>query len=302
MTQKEIVLITGASGMIAKKMAVLLQKKGFEVRTLSRTQQANNQFIWDIDAGFIDPNALKDVNHIIHLAGANISNHRWTSNYKKEMIDSRVKSTQLLFNTIKSSKNNLKTFISGSAVGYYGTTPTDILFTEESANGTDFLAEVCQKWELAADQFLVLENTRVVKLRFGVVLDLSEGALAKIMKPIKLGFGAVLGNGQQYIPWIHIDDLCKLLVYSVEQTQINGVYNAVAPQHFTHKELTYLVAKKLNKKIWLPKIPALIMQLILGEMANIVLKGNRISSEKIVLTGFSFSFEKIEKALDDLLK
>ena len=302
MLPKEIVLISGGSGMIAKNLADLLTQKAYEVRFLSREKKADNQFIWNIAEGYIDTNALKDVNHIIHLAGANISNHRWTSNYKKAIIDSRVKSTQLLFQKIKEQKIALKTFISSSAVGFYGTSEEDVLFTEESPNGTDFLSKVCQKWEQETDAFASLKNVRLVKLRFGVVLDAKQGALQKMMKPIRLGVGAVLGNGQQYIPWIHAEDLSRLLLFSLENKGINGVYNAVAPQHLTNEKLTFLLAKKLNQKMWLPKIPKFIMQLILGEMGGIVLNGNRVSCEKIVSNGFSFNYPEIEKALDDLIK
>lgn len=300
MNVKEIVLITGGSGMVAKNLAVLLFQKGYEVRFLSRTKKAPNQFIWNIAEGFIDPDALKDVDHIIHLAGANISEKRWTSNQKKIILDSRIKSTQLLFHKITSLKIALKTFISSSAVGYYGTAKSDRLFTEKSPNGTDFLANVCVKWEQEVEHFATLKNTRIVKLRFGVVLDANGGALQKMITPIKMGFGAILGNGQQYMPWIHIDDLCKLLIFSIENNAMQGVYNAVAPQHITNEELTLLLAQKLNKKIWLPKIPGFILKIMLGEMATIVLNGNRISCEKLLSNGFIFKFTTIEKALEAL--
>lgn len=302
MDEKEIVLITGAAGMIAKNLAVLLPQKGYEVRFLSRTKKAANQFIWNIAEGYIEPNALKNVQHIIHLAGANISEKRWTKNQKKIILESRVQSTQLLFQKIKEQKITLKTFISSSAVGFYGTSDEDVLFTEESPNGTDFLSKVCQQWEQETDAFASLKKKRIVKLRFGVVLDAKGGALPKMTTPIKLGVGAVLGNGQQYIPWIHAEDLSRLLLFSLENKGINGVYNAVAPQHLTNEKLTFLLAKKLNQKIWLPKIPKFIMQLILGEMAGIVLNGNRVSCEKIVSNGFSFNYPEIEKALDNLIK
>jgi uncharacterized protein (TIGR01777 family) len=302
MLPKEIVLISGGSGMIAKNLADILIQKTYDVRFLSREKKTDNHFIWNIADGYIDPNALKNVSHIIHLAGANISNHRWTLNYKKAILDSRVQSTQLLFQKIKEEKIAIKTFISSSAVGYYGTSEEDILFTEESANGNDFLAQVCKQWEQEVDHFASIENVRVVKLRFGVVLDSSGGALAKMLKPIQLGVGAVLGNGQQYIPWIHAEDLSRLLLFSLENTKMKGVYNAVAPQHLTNKKLTLLLSKKLNKTIWLPNVPKFMMQLILGEMAGIVLNGNRVSCEKIVSNGFTFNYPEIEKALDELIE
>jgi uncharacterized protein (TIGR01777 family) len=302
MKPKEIVLITGASGMIPKSIAQLLEHKGFEVRFLSRTKKASNQFVWDIDKKYIDPKVLINVQHIIHLAGANISEKRWTKNRKKEILDSRVQSTKLLFEEVQKHPIKLKSFISASAVGYYGTSTKNVLFTEESPNGNDFLAHVCKLWEHEADLFSTLNNTRVVKLRFGVVLDSNGGALVKMIKPISMGFGAVLGNGQQYIPWIHIEDLCNLLLFAIENNEINGVYNAVAPQQITNEQLTYLLSDKLHKTIWLPNAPGFVLKFIFGEMSSIILKGNRVSCQKLILSKFTFKYPAIDQALDNLLE
>jgi uncharacterized protein (TIGR01777 family) len=301
MTLKEIILITGASGMISKSLAQLLVKKGYEIRFLTRTKRQENQYKWDISKGFIEKDALINVSHIIHLAGANISEKRWTKSRKNEILDSRVLSTQLLFNEVKKQQINLKTFISASAVGYYGTSENDELFTEDSPNGNDFLANVCNIWEAEANQFLTLQNTRLIKLRFGVVLDTDGGALQKIIKPIKMEFGAALSSGKQFIPWIHTKDLCNLLLFAIENTAMNGVYNAVAPEHLNNEQITKLIAKKLDKKLWLPNAPAFVLKLLLGEMASIVLKGNRISADKLLSTGFQFKFPTIKKALDNLI-
>lgn len=302
MKPKEIVLITGASGMISKSIAQILNAEGYEVRFLSRSKKEDNQFVWDISKQYIDPNALINIQHIIHLAGANISHKRWTQNCKKEILDSRVQGTKLLYKEIQKHQIDLKTFITASAVGYYGTQKEDLLFTEESPNGNDFLALVCQLWEHEAEAFLSLKNTRVIKLRFGVVLNSNDGALAKMIKPIAMGFGAILGTGKQYIPWIHMEDLCQLLVYALKQTQVNGVYNAVAPQHITNKQLTNIIANKLHKTIWLPNVPSFILKLLFGEMSTIILKGNRVSSEKLLTTGFLFKYPTFNQALDSLLK
>jgi uncharacterized protein (TIGR01777 family) len=298
---KEIVLITGVSGMISKSIAKLLKLNNYEVRFLSRTKNASNQFVWDINKEYIDPNALLNVQHIIHLAGANISEKRWTKIRKKEIIDSRIKSTKLLFKEVQKHQISLKTYISASAVGYYGTTTDDVLFNEESPSGNDFLAKVCNLWEQEADHFSTYKNTRVVKLRFGVVLDSNKGALSKMIKPIKMRFGAVLGNGNQYIPWIHIEDLCQLLFYSLHNSDMIGSYNAVAPQHITNKQLTNLLANKLHKTIWLPQAPGFILKLLFGEMSSIILKGNRVSCEKLLSSNFTFKYPKIDEAIDNLL-
>lgn len=299
---REIILITGASGMISNSLKKLLELNNFKVRFLSRTKKGDNQFIWDISKKYIDPNALKNVQHIIHLAGANISDKRWTKKRKEAILDSRIQSTKILFDEVQKNQISLKTFISASAVGYYGTTSKDVLFNEESPCGNDFLAKVCNLWEQEADRFSTYQNAKVVKLRFGVVLDANKGALSKMMKPIKMGFGAVLGNGNQYIPWIHIEDLCQLLLYSLQNANIKGTFNAVAPEHITNRQLTFLLAKKLQKTIWLPNVPNFILKLLLGEMATIVLNGNRISCDKILQSRFKFEFNSAEKALSDLIK
>lgn len=299
--QKEIVLITGASGMISKYLSQLLIKNDYDVRFLSRTKVADNQFIWNIAKKYIDSNALINVQHIIHLAGANISEKRWTKKRKKEILESRVQSTQLLFDEVHKHQIKLKSFISASAVGYYGTANKEIIFDEKSPNGNDFLALVCKLWEQEANLFSTLHNTRVVKLRFGVVLDSADGALAKIMKPISMGVGAVLGSGKQYIPWIHQEDLCNLLLFALKNNELDGVYNAVAPEHITNEELTNLIAKKLHKTIWLPNAPSFILKIVLGEMSSIILNGNMVSCKKLLSSQFTFKYPTIHKALDNLL-
>lgn len=302
MKSKETILITGASGMVANALSQLLQDKGYEVRFLSRNPKASNHFGWDISKRYINPKALEEIQHIIHLAGANIGDGRWTAKRKKLILESRVESTRLLYQQIKAQNILLKTFISASAVGYYGTSKEDILFTEDSPNGTDFLASVCQQWEKEVDNFSALTYTRVLKLRLGVVIDKNSGALSKMVQPIKMGFGAIIGSGNQFLPWIHLNDLSRLLLFALENKQLNGIYNAVAPQHITNEELTLLIAKRLKKRLWLPKIPGFILQLLLGEMATIVLNGNRVSCNKLLSTNFQFNFPTIEKALDDLFK
>ncbi|HEX5742398.1 MAG TPA: TIGR01777 family oxidoreductase [Flavobacteriaceae bacterium] len=302
MNSNEIVLITGGTGMIAQRVSRLLENSGYEVRFLSRNKKSEKHFLWDINTGFIDTNVFNHLDHIVHLAGADISEKRWSKQRKKEILDSRIKSTQLLFNAIKKHTNQLKTFVATSAVGYYGTSTKDVLFTEESPNGHDFLAHVCKLWEDEADLFSTFNNTRVVKLRFGVVLDSNGGAFAKMKKPITMGFGAVLGNGQQYIPWIHIEDLCNLLLFTIENDELSGVFNAVAPQQITNEQLTYLIAEKLHKTIWLPKAPSFVLKFIFGELSSIILKGNRVSCQKLILSKFAFKYPAIDQALDHLLE
>ncbi|MFL9833027.1 TIGR01777 family oxidoreductase [Chryseobacterium terrae] len=299
---KEIVLITGASGAIAKMLSKRIEKD-YTVRFLTRKKESENEFEWDIENNIIEENAFENVSHIIHLAGANISEKRWTEDRKKELISSRVDSAKLILNALKKKNLKLKSFISASGINFYGTKTTDKIFTENDDPGNDFLSEVVVVWEKAADEFKEQNVAeRVVKLRTAVVLSKNEGALAKMMTPVKLGIGSPLGSGKQYMPWIHIDDICAMYEFALKNPEIEGSYNASAPQHTTNENLTKLIAKVLNKPLWMPNVPSFILKLIFGELADALLEGSRASSEKIKKAGFEFQFPDLKVALEDLLK
>lgn len=298
---KEIILITGAGGMIARRLSSLLQTQ-YDIRFLTRRPERSNEFKWDVAEQTIDENALSGVTHIIHLAGANISEKRWTKKRKQEIILSRTDSAQLILETLKRKKHQIKSFISASAVGFYNQhSATAAIETDEK--GTDFLSDVVLQWEKAADLFLtegVAE--RVVKLRTGVVLSPEDGALKKMSFPIKFGIGSALGTGKQFIPWIHIDDLCSIYTEAVVNPAIKGTYNAVAPEFTTNRQFMLTLAKILQKPFFFPKIPSLIIRLLLGETANIILEGRKISAEKIQNEGFIFKYGNLSAALNNLLK
>ena len=299
---KETVLITGASGAIARVLSKKLEND-YSIRFLTRKKEAENEFEWDLENNIIDENAFENVSHIIHLAGANISEKRWTDDRKKELISSRVDSAKLILNTLKKKNLKLKSFISASGINFYGTKTTDKIFTENDASGSDFLSEVVVVWEKAADEFKQ-ENIaeRVVKIRTAVVLSKKEGALAKMMTPIKFGIGSPLGSGKQYMPWIHIDDICSIYEFALKNTEIEGAFNATAPQHTTNENLTKLIAKVLKKPLFMPNVPSFILKLIFGELADALLEGSRASSEKIQNADFQFKFPDLKMALEDLLK
>lgn len=299
---KEIVLITGASGTIARAISKKLENQ-YSIRFLTRKKEAENEFEWDIENNIVDESAFENVSHIIHLAGANISEKRWTEDRKKELISSRVDSAKLILNTFKKKNLKLKSFISASGINFYGTKTTDKIFTENEAPGNDFLSEVVVVWEKAADEFKEQNIAeRVLKIRTAVVLSKNEGALAKMMTPIKFGIGSPLGNGKQYMPWIHIDDICSMYEFALKNPEIEGSYNALAPQHTTNENLTKLIAKVLKKPLFMPNVPAFILKLIFGELADALLEGSRASSEKIMKAGFEFQFPDLKMALEDLLK
>lgn len=299
---KEIVLITGASGAIARELSKKIEKE-YTVRFLTRKKKAENEFEWNLENNTINEQAFENISHIIHLAGANISEKRWTEDRKKELISSRVNSAKLILNTLKKKNIKLKSFISASGINFYGTKTTDKIFTENDAPGNDFLSEVVVVWEKAADEFKEQNVAeRVVKIRTAVVLSKNEGALAKMMTQIKFGVGSPIGSGKQYMPWIHIDDICSMYEFALKNPEIEGSYNASAPQHTTNENLTKLIAKVLNKPLLMPNVPSFILKLIFGELADALLEGSRASSEKIIKAGFEFQFPDLQMALEDLLK
>lgn len=297
------VLITGASGLIGKPLTERLIKAGYAVHQLSRNASKVNHgakmYQWDPSSMQIDSKCIENVSVIIHLAGEGIADRPWTNKRKQEIIKSRTESLKLLYNLLETHpENEVKTFISSSAVGHYGDRKDEIL-SEDSEPGTDFLANTCLAWERAADKITNL-GLRLVTFRTGVVLSTEGGALPKIAKPIKLGMGAPLGSGRQWMPWIHIHDVADMFLYAIENDEIEGVYNMASPFPVTNKTFTQAVAKQMNKSLWLPPVPALILRIIMGEMSRVVLNSNRTSSDKIVESGFKFKYPKLESALSEL--
>ncbi|MFT4784996.1 MAG: hypothetical protein ACI8QD_001202 [Cyclobacteriaceae bacterium] len=293
------VLITGGTGLVGMYLSELLAEKGYSIVHLSRTEKLNKKFPaykWDIDAGYIDPRALQ-VDHVVHLAGESVAGGRWTAARKKSIYDSRIKSTRLLVEKIKSDGPQVKTFVSASAVGYYGWDTGAVWVDEEAKSGSDFLAKVVIDWESETNK---LEQIAVSTIRIGIVLSDKDGALPKLALPIKLGAGAALGNGQQYMSWIHIHDLASMFCFAIEH-KLLGAYNAVAPQPATNREFTKQTASVLKKPLFLPPVPGFVMKAMMGEMSQIVLGGNRVSSKKVVEAGFVFTYDELKPALQNLL-
>lgn len=299
---KDIILITGAGGLIARELAKKLENE-YSVRFLTRKKKHSNEFEWNIKEKTIDDTAFKGVSHIIHLAGANISEKRWTDERKKELISSRVDSANLIVKTLQEKKIKLKSFISASGINYYGTKTTDTIFTENDGPGNDFLSEVVVLWERAADQFKDQNLAeRVVKVRTAVVLSEKDGALKKMLPTIKMGIGSALGSGKQYMPWIHIDDICSIYEFALKNPDVDGAFNAVSPQHTTNENLTKKIAEVLKKPLFMPNVPGFVLKLIFGELSDALLEGSRASAEKIQKAGFQFKFPDLKNALENLLK
>ena len=296
------ILISGATGLVGKKLSKKLYEKGYQVEILVRSKSSKSDFksyVWDYENQFLEEGALENTYIFIHLAGASISN-RWTKSYKQEIYKSRVNSAHFIYEQMQKQNINPEAVISSSAVGFYGQITSQHIFSEDDAPAEDFLGNVCTDWELKAIQFQNL-GSRVVRVRTSTVLSEKGGALEVLKKPIELNVGAVLGDGKQYFPWIHIDDLVNIYFKAVEDVSMNGAYNAVAPDFVNNDELTEKIATHLDKKIWLPNIPKFLIKTILGEMSVLALEGSRISAKKILDSGFQFSYEKLDEALSDVI-
>jgi uncharacterized protein (TIGR01777 family) len=298
----ETVLITGGTGLIGRHISKKLKENGFNVTLLSRkreTDGAISVYTWDPDKNFIDPEAISKADYIIHLAGAGIGDKRWTKKRRELIIDSRIKTGELIFIKVQESGKKLKAFISASGIGYYGTSTSDKIFNETDFPDKDFLGEVCRKWEEMADRFKE-SGIRTVKVRTGVVLTDKGGVLGRMATTVKMGIGSPLGSGKQYIPWIHIDDLCNLYLKAVEDQSMTGAWNAVAPEHITNRQLMQTLAKVLEKPFFFPAVPSLVLKILFGKMSGIILKGSRVSAGKIISTGYNFEYPNLENALRNL--
>ncbi len=244
---------------------------------------------------------MEGVDTVIHLAGAGIGDKRWTKKRKQEIVDSRVRTGQLIFDSVKGNPGRLKAFITASATGYYGMVTSDRFFTEEDPPADDFTGETCRLWEQTARMFETL-GIRTVIVRTGIVFTPTGGALAKMALPVRFGMGSPIGTGRQYMPWIHVDDLCGIYLKAVEDSGMEGVFNAVAPVIPTNRELTAMMAGVLGRPFWLPTVPGIAMKVLFGEMSSILLEGSRIASVKIRNAGYEFLFQEPEGALFDLFK
>jgi len=295
------ILITGGSGLVGSVLSRLLSNQGYTVSHLSRnpTDGDYKTFYWEIKKGEIDPEAIKSADAIVHLAGAGVADKRWDDARKKEIYDSRIQSTALLREKVKELNPKLAYFLSASAIGYYGWDSGEEWVDEKSARGDGFLADVVVDWEAEANK---VEQTGVKTgiLRIGVVLSEDGGALVEIAKPIKSFAGAALGSGKQYMSWIHIEDLCGIILFMIEN-KINKVVNGVAPNPETNTSLTKKLAKAMRKPLFLPNVPKFALQLLVGEMADMLIGGNKVSSKLIEAEGFNFKYNSLERALDDLI-
>lgn len=294
--------------MIGKALTSELLEKGYSVIILTRDKNRKissgrvSYAVWDVEKQTIDKNALAKADAVIHLAGANVAEKRWTAKRKKEIVESRVQSTGLLVKALNEIPNRTNTIVSASAIGWYGPDPqipNPDPFVETDKSSNDFLGITCRQWERAI-QPLQQAGKRLVILRTGIVLSNRGGAYPEFKKPLHFGGAAVLGSGKQVVSWIHITDLVRLYIEAIENDQLNGVYNAVAPNPVNNKTLVSEMARQSKRFYLKVQVPAFILKLVLGEMSIEVLKSTTVSSDKIQATGFQFIFPSIEPAIQNL--
>jgi uncharacterized protein (TIGR01777 family) len=307
--EKMNVLITGGSGLVGTRLTEILIERGFTVSHLTRKVEEKTvggkpvkTYLWDIKTRIIDGKALLEADYLIHLAGAGIADENWLEERKKEIIDSRTKSIDLIVSKLKFLPHRLISFVSASGIGYYGANTGNEHISEQHKAGNDFVADCCVQWEAAADEVQTL-GIRTVKLRTGIVLSEKGGALPRLTQPVRWGVGAALGTGKQWQSWIHLDDLCEMYIKSLTDKQMTGVYNAVAPNPVTNHDLTKISAQVLKRPFWFPNVPAFALKLVFGEMASVVLGGNYVLNQRIKQeTDFDYKYTEVRGALEDLLR
>lgn len=297
-TRKKI-LIAGGSGYVGKMLSGYFSSKGFDIVVLSRHAETNKKFFyWDPLKEEMDENAFEGVSCVINLSGASIAEKRWTRKRKQEITNSRMQSTDFLYEKLRTIKHNVNTFISASGTGYYGD-HRDEWVDETSSPSGDFLSNCCRHWEESALKVSSLE-IRTVIFRIGIVLSIQDGALPKFALPVRLFAGAPLGSGKQFISWIHYEDLCALFLKAVEDKSLSGIYSAVSPEPVTNRTFVKTLGKTLGRPVFLPPVPSFLLKIILGEIAFSIIEGQRVSPKKIMDAGFSFHYPQLNEALKNI--
>lgn len=297
----DTVLITGGTGLVGQALRLALREKGYRVIILTRHPVAGDpdQAAWDPVKKTIDTAALASADHIIHLAGAGVADKRWSAKRKQEILESRVQGSSLIADCLQRHPNKVKTVVSASAIGWYGpdpAIPNPHPFSEEKNSATDFLGSTCQQWE-ASIRPVTASGKRLVILRIGIVLSTKGGALREFIKPLKWGIAAVLGKGNQIISWVHIDDLVNMFMAAIENPQMQDVYNAVAPAPVSNRELVKTLAQSYPGRSIRMSVPSWVLKLVMGEMSIEVLKSTTVSSDRMIASGFRFSYPDIGSAL-----
>jgi len=296
------VLITGGTGTVGTRLTQLLIKKGYTVQVLSRSGKG---YTWDPKKNEINPEAIQTADFIIHLAGAGVADKRWSETRKKEIEESRTQGSSLIASALAKYPNKVQAVISASAIGWYGPDSNQNMpngFKETDLAYPDFLGDTCKKWEQSIEPVSSL-GIRLVILRTGIVLSNEGGAFVEFKKPLNFNTAAILATGQQMISWIHVDDLCNQYIYAIENTTMQGVYNAVAPNPVNNQTLTIAIARKLCPQFFIPfHVPAFVLKIVLGEMSIEVLKSTTVNAHKMLAAGFPFQYPTIDTAINQLIE
>lgn len=302
------ILITGATGLVGKRLTELLLENGYsDLHALTRSKEsAQSKSVlpitfheWDLNKGFIENSAIENVDIVFNLAGENIADGRWTDQKKKRILNSRTAGPRLLLEKFNELNHFPKKFISSSAVGIYGSRGEEEV-TVDSLLGDDYLADVCKQWENAV-HLIKNERCNTYCLRTGVVLSDRDGALTKMLPAFKAGVAGKLGSGKQYMSWIHLDDLAAQFIFVMENDLTQVCFNAVAPNPVNNIEFTKVLGDTINRPTFLP-VPAMALKILFGEMSCVLLEGQKALPTQLVKSGYSFKFPTIELALSDLLK
>ncbi|HWV69570.1 TIGR01777 family oxidoreductase [Chitinophaga sp.] len=300
----DTVIITGGTGLIGTALTRLLLERGYKVIILTRRpdKRSNGNVTyahWNVETQTVDKEAIQQADYIVHLAGANVGGKRWTAARKQEIIDSRTQSSELIFTALKNFPNKVKKVISASATGFYGEY-SDHTFTETDPPATDYLATTTHAWEQSISKVTGLDKKLVI-FRTGIVLSKDGGALKEFYKPLRFGFATILGSGEQFVPWIHIHDIVRLYFNAIVNDRLEGIYNAVAPNPVTNRELIISMARMAKGKSFMTTyVPSFALKLALGEMSVEVLKSVKASADKIQRTGFQYSYPTINEAMEQL--
>lgn len=298
-----VILISGGTGLVGKALSKRLITEGHEVRILSRNPKSSSQlksFYWNVEKNEIDEKAFEGVEHIVHLAGSGIADKRWTDSRKQDIIDSRVNSMKLITSVVQKKNIKLKSFVGASAIGIYGMITSETIFTETDIGKDDFLRQSCSQWENSYREIQTLSNKNSI-IRIGLVLSKDGGALKRLLPLFQLGLGSAVGSGKQYMPWIHLDDLVSIFNEALFNSNYSGIYNAVSIEETTSNSFSKQLAKSLSKPFFLPNVPAFMLKIAFGEMANVLLEGSRVSNKKLIHTGFQLKYPALSEALKEIL-
>ena len=292
-------LIAGGSGLVGTRLKEIAQEEGYKVSILSRRiSNEDGNIYWNPANSEIDEISLRSADYLVNLSGANIAEKAWTKKRKKELIDSRIKTTNFLVEKLATLNHKPKAIINASAIGFYESSLTRVM-NEYEPHAKGFMGELCSNWELAAHQF-EKQNIRTVILRIGLVLAQNGGAYAAMAKPAKLGIGSYIGSGKQKMPWVHIDDLCNLIIYALENEEMKGVYNTTVENAPSNKHFTNELVKSFNKFYLLLPTPSFLLKLLLGNRSQLLTLSFNPSAQKLLKSGFKFNYTSLALAFKSL--